>query len=510
MKQFFTIRRILFFLLFISCGITAYTAYYKVKYWGFALQPKKTTDIWIVDAHISFKAAGGPVSVYLSTPKNGLSFKVLNEDFIAKGYTLKQIPDSNRIELSSKYRKGKQDLYYRLTLYDNESAVGDVTSKKTPEIKQPIYDEQQLQTVEEIWAAASTLEGNNVQQIIKLFNQSPLNESVETLLPVKANLQTRAEHIQDLLALKQIPTRLVRGVKLIEGKNTSTADLMLEAFENETWHLYDLRTAAQGLPKNFVIFQRGNASLFDVEGGTHSQIRFSVLKSVTDSSAMAEHRAGVTSTAKYYTFSIYNLPLAEQNILKWLMVFPLGILVVVLMRNIVGVPTMGTFTPMLVAMSLVQTGFLAGLICFGIIITVGITLRAFLTRLNLLLVPRISSVVIFVILIIQFMAVIGHQYESQITSSAVYFPIIITAWVIERLSITWEEEGPKNALKETFWTMITAMATYSVIASETIRHFMFAFNEINLVILFVVMLLGTYTGYRLTELKRFYPLVKGK
>ena len=107
MKQFFTIRRILFFLLFISCGITAYTAYYKVKYWGFALQPKKTTDIWIVDAHISFKAAGGPVRVYLSTPKNGLSFKVLNEDFIAKGYTLKQIPDSNRIELSSKYRKGR-------------------------------------------------------------------------------------------------------------------------------------------------------------------------------------------------------------------------------------------------------------------------------------------------------------------------------------------------------------------------------------------------------------------
>ncbi|MBO7605288.1 MAG: hypothetical protein J6S61_02320, partial [Elusimicrobiaceae bacterium] len=34
--------------------------------------------------------------------------------------------------------------------------------------------------------------------------------------------------------------------------------------------------------------------------------------------------------------------------------------------------------------------------------------------------------------------------------------------------------------------------------------------EINLVILFVVMLLGTYTGYRLTEIKRFYPLVKDK
>lgn len=510
MKRFFTVRRILFFLLLISCGITAFTAYHKVKYWGFALKPKATTDIWIVDAHISFKASDSSVNVFLSTPKSGSSFKILNEDFIAKGYTVQKDEKTGRVKFSAKNRKGKQNLYYRLTLYDNKSDIGEIVSDKTPEVKQPIYDEQQLQTAEEIWTAASSLEGNPVQQIIILFNQSPLNESVETFLPIKANLQTRAEYISELLALKQIPTRLVRGVKLIEGKKASSADLMLEAYQKGAWHLYNLRTAIEGLPKNFVVFQRGDVSLFDVEGGTNSQIRFSVLKSVTASFKMAEHRADVTSTAKYYAFSIYNLPLAKQNILKWLMVFPLGILVVVFMRNIVGVPTMGTFTPMLVAMSFVQTGFVAGLLCFGLIVGVGIILRSLLSRLNLLLVPRISAVVIFVILIIQFMAVIGHQYESELTSSAVYFPIIITAWIIERLSITWEEEGPKNAIKEMFWTMITAIATYFVIASETIRHFMFAFNEVNLVILFVVMLLGTYTGYRLTELKRFYPLIKGK
>ena len=65
-------------------------------------------------------------------------------------------------------------------------------------------------------------------------------------------------------------------------------------------------------------------------------------------------------------------------------------------------------------------------------------------------------------------------------------------------------------MTEIFYTLLTAVFTYIVIESEYIRHFTFAFNEINLVILFVVMLLGTYTGYRLTELKRFYPLVKDK
>ena len=92
--------------------------------------------------------------------------------------------------------------------------------------------------------------------------------------------------------------------------------------------------------------------------------------------------------------------------------------------------------------------------------------------------------------------------------SAVFFPIIIMAWIIERASITWEEEGAINAGKEIFYSLVAAIVTYFIISSEYIRHIMFAFNELNLVILFVVMLLGTYTGYRLTELRRFKPLIK--
>ena len=58
--------------------------------------------------------------------------------------------------------------------------------------------------------------------------------------------------------------------------------------------------------------------------------------------------------------------------------------------------------------------------------------------------------------------------------------------------------------------MAVGFITYVVVSSDYIRHIMFAFNEWNLVILFIVMLLGTYTGYRLTELKRFSPLVESR
>lgn len=318
-----------------------------------------------------------------------------------------------------------------------------------------------------------------------------------------------AEKIIFLLNAKGIPARVVRGVKLSEKKKATGADLMIEAYEGSKWKIYDINTGKSGLPKSFIIFQRGGNSLLDVSGGEDSQIKFSVIKSVISSFKMAGRRAKYENS-RWFDFTIYNLPSLEQNTLKWLMIFPLGILLIVLMRNVIGIRTMGTFTPMLISMSLVKTGFIPGLVCFGLIIGIGLLIRTMLTRLNLLLVPRISSVVICVILIMQMLTIFGYQYNFNIASSAVFFPIIITAWIIERASITWEEEGVKNAVQQVVNSLFVAIVTYGVISSEYIRHIMFAFNEWNLVILFVVMLLGTYTGYRLTELKRFAPVTKGK
>lgn len=248
----------------------------------------------------------------------------------------------------------------------------------------------------------------------------------------------------------------------------------------------------------------------DVEGGENSSVQFSVLKSIHSSFNLAGKRAELAKQKSSFEYSIYNLPLKEQNTIKWLSIFPLAILVIVLMRNVVGIQTMGTFTPMLLSMSLVKTGFWQGLLCFAVIVGLGLIIRTLLSRLNLLLVPRISAVVIFVILIMESLTVFGYKMDWDIALSAVFFPIIIMAWIIERASITWEEDGPVNAGKEVLWSLVVAIITYFVICNEYIRHIMFAFNELNLVILFIVMLLGTYTGYRLTELRRFAPLVKGK
>ena len=510
MKKMFSVRGGLTVFLAVSVLFALVMTWYKIAVWGFSFKPTEKSDVWTVDAHISFVPSGQPIEVSLATPRSVGAYRILSEDAVAKGYEVTKDEKNHRLIMTSKARSAKQDLYYRIKLYDNEDTTGKVWADKPAKVQKPQFEsEQQKQMVDEIWALADEKEGSKAKRIIELLNEESLAPVVDTFLPVKKTPKIMADKVIWLLSTKGVPARIVRGVKLAEKKHAASADIMLEVYEGSKWQVYNIETGAMGLPKDFVLFQRGDVSLLDVSGGYNSSIKFSVVKSVISSFKMANSRAKYENS-RLFDYTIYDLPSLEQNILKWLMIFPLGILLVVVLRNVIGISTMGTFTPMLVAMALVRTGFVSGFICFSVIIALGLLIRTLLTRLNLLLVPRISAVVIFVILIMQLLTVFGYRAEWQVIASAAFFPIIITAWIIERACITWEEEGARNAVKQIVNTLFVAVITYFVISSAYIRHIMFAFNEWNLVILAIVMLLGTYTGYRLTELKRFAPLVKEK
>lgn len=508
LKKFASVRGVLSTLLVLATIYAAYSIYYKVEYWGFSVTPKQNTNLWSVEANISFLPNGEPIKVLLTTPRSNDSFKILEENVVADGYEVRRNKSGSLLTMTAPAQTEEQHIYYKIMLFDNVDARGKTWAPQPARPEKPVFDEQKSAAAKQILRLAKKMPGDDIRQIILLLNQEPLDPAVQAYLPVRKSPAETVEIISELLALKGIPSRPARGFKLEESKKALTPDLMLEAYRNGSWRIYNIETGKKGIPDNFVLFQRGGKSLIDVMGGENSTIKFSVLKSVTSSMSLAQKRAKLAGSQSWFDYSIYNLPIAQQNTLKWLSIFPLAILIIVLMRNVVGVQTMGTFTPMLLSMALVKTGFCPGMLCFGLIVGMGLVIRFLMSRFNLLLVPRISAVVIFVILMMQGLTILGYKMELNIAQSAVFFPIIIMAWIIERASITWEEDGPINAGKEIFNSVLVAIIVYFVISSEYIRHIMFAFNELNLVILLVVMLLGTYTGYRLLELKRFNPLAK--
>ena len=56
--------------------------------------------------------------------------------------------------------------------------------------------------------------------------------------------------------------------------------------------------------------------------------------------------------------------------------------------------------------------------------------------------------------------------------------------------------------------MLVATLSYLLMSNPTVEQITFNFPELLFTILGIVLLIGQYTGYRLLELKRFYPMVK--
>jgi hypothetical protein len=84
--------------------------------------------------------------------------------------------------------------------------------------------------------------------------------------------------------------------------------------------------------------------------------------------------------------------------------------------------------------------------------------------------------------------------------------MIILAWTIERMSILWEEEGPREVLIQGGGSLLVSVLAYLLMSQATVAHLAFNFPELHLCLLATIMLIGRYTGYRLLELHRFAAL----
>jgi len=182
--------------------------------------------------------------------------------------------------------------------------------------------------------------------------------------------------------------------------------------------------------------------------------------------------------------------------------------VVVIMRNLVGIRTSGTFMPILIALAFLQTTLFVGIVLFVVVVGFGLLIRGYLSSLNLLLVPRLAAVLIVVVGLYVGLSIAGYKMGLVGVLSVTYFPMIIIAWTIERMSVLWEEEGAKEVMIQGGGSLLTAVLAHLIMIERHVAYLFFAFPELLLVVLAIILVIGQYTGYRLSELRRFEPLTR--
>ena len=72
--------------------------------------------------------------------------------------------------------------------------------------------------------------------------------------------------------------------------------------------------------------------------------------------------------------------------------------------------------------------------------------------------------------------------------------------------MVWEERGPGEALQQGLGSIAVGVVCYLVMNVRLVEHLLFVFPELLLIVLAATVLLGRYSGYRLTELRRFRVL----
>ena len=343
-------------------------------------------------------------------------------------------------------------------------------------------------------------------EMLRMVNDPSPNPNIELLFSESESNADFVQRLTTILAYARIPARMIRGIVLQDQQRRVDPLPWLEVHDGDTWRYFNPNTGEEGLPENYLVWWRGSAPLVSVEGGSNVEVNFAVQKNFVDSISIAEQRAELEGSA-LVEFSLASLPIQTQAVYSVLLMIPIGALIMVIMRNIVGIDAFGTFMPVLIALSFRETQLLWGAILFTLLVTLGLSIRFLLERLRLLLVPRLGAVLIVVVLLMMIISIMSHKLGMETGLSVALFPMVIIAMTIERMSVVWEERGASDAMRAGLGSLVVAIAAYVFMGMTWLEHLIFTFPELLLIVLALVLLAGRYTGYRLLELGRFKALI---
>ncbi len=483
--------------------------FYKVLILHFPVQPDRLETNWRIEARMDFTAQGNPVTARLLLPKSTAATPVFNESFVAgdMGVTTRAVGDNRIATFSSSNADGPHVLFYRATAVLSDT-IEEPQASPPPKLARMPMDEAEQAAARAILAKVrlrSAGPETMMALLMSTLNHPQPGDEVTLMLGNKLLQRQIINTAIRILRFGGVPARRVNGLHLVEDRRKAPVSHWIEIYVGDRWLPFQAKDGEPGAPPNHVVWWRGEHGPLQVIGGSDIAHTFSVSRAHQFALRSAIER-GRTIGAEIMDFSLLGLPFQTQQIYRILMVVPVGIFLLVILRNIIGIKTFGTFMPVLIAMAFRETHLLWGIILFSIVVFLGMSVRFYLEHLKLLLVPRLAAVVMVVIGMMALLSIVSFKLGFVGGLSVALFPIVILAMTIERMTVVWDERGAKESLTQATGSLSVAILCYLLMNADIVEHLSFVFPELQLVLLAGMLLLGRYTGYRLVELTRFRVL----
>jgi hypothetical protein len=499
------VKVLAFILVLIGVGL----CYYKVTRLGLPLLPSERADVWTVEARIEFKARpDSPIKAQFFIPRQPAGYTVVDENFVSSNYGLTTEDDGVRrsAQWAVRSAKGYQVLYYRIHLArDPTSPAPPPEPLASKYLEPPDYPELMRPAIKAIIDEARSKSADTLslgREILTRLNAANPDANVSLLHEDIQGPDEWTRRLVYVLSGANVPARVLHVLMLHDGVRHGGLTSWLEIHDGTAWQPLNPQTAELGLPRDAIVWHVGRGPLLDVAGGRFARVEYSVSRHTQEMTVVAEQRARQMGS-RIMEFSLFSLPVRTQNVYRVLLLVPIGAFLIVLLRNVVGIKTFGTFMPILIALAFRETRLGWGLALFTLVVALGLMIRFYLESLKLLLVPRLASVLIIVIMLMAVISLFSHKLGIDRGVSVALFPMVILAMTVERMSLVWEELGAMEAIKQGLGSLLVATLGFVLMSSSLLGHLVFVFPELLLVLLAATLLLGRYTGYRLTELWRF-------
>ncbi|MGA2254615.1 MAG: 7TM domain-containing protein [Thermoguttaceae bacterium] len=334
-----------------------------------------------------------------------------------------------------------------------------------------------------------------------------LDRGDEVLLHQKGSPLGRAQAFATLCRAAKIPARLVTGFEI----KTEEKSRKREPIRPRTWveaYVADSKKPAVG---HWVPYDPENGSLHELDYNFVPVRRDGVeLIRVTNSTDLS------------YSYWIESVPPATRTVLgildlrrlpgklhepiKVVLILPIGALFTAFVRTIIGIRTFGTFSPTLLALAFVYNDWQSGLCIFFVVIATGFVSRTFLDRLKLLLVPRLGIILTMVVMLMVLSISVMNYFKWAPAGQTVLLPMVILTNLVERFYVTSEEDSIFQAMRLLITTVLLALAIYLLLRWPALGDLLFRNPELHFFTVVALIVMGRYTGYRLTELMRFRDL----
>ena len=500
------LKMLIAILVVLGLSVTAY----QIFVLGIPVTEDATDDLWNIDAKVEFVPnAKDPVKIQMFVPPLSRDYVSLNESFISNNYgvAVNRVDGNRKVTWSARRAKGNQTLYYRLVLTKRYSA--EKTKVKGPTFRDSIAVEGPEKLAAEALLAPIRQHSADVETFISeaIKRVNNLNDdNVKLLLAGDPSSSNKARIVELVLSIAHVPVEKVHTIRLVADQ-PQMPELWLRSFNGTDWLYFNPDTGEQGLPTDRLLWWTGDENLITVDGGKKATVTFSMNNSEMNAIRLAK-LTDENTDANFLEYSLYGLPLQTQQTFMIMVMIPIGVLVILILRNLIGLQTLGTFTPVLIALAFRETQLGFGILLFTVITALGLSLRSYLEHLKLQMLPRLSVVLTFVVVLIAAISLFSHKLGLERGLSVALFPMVILTMTIERLSITWEERGANHALKVAIGTLFAASLAHLIMTVPELVYFVFTFPAILLILVGFMLAMGRYRGYRLTELVRFKAFLK--